>query len=185
MLYVCFDDILVYCSKSGTKISYCPKRFFLSPVETFEMGLELFLSEYCIRTSSFEELNNIWDWMDKRNAEVDMYVIFFHTYSDWINIEFPTYSFKYLSYLFLKRFYQTLSSVFRYPYYMISTVIDCMRSLSVRHIAKMSVLYTLDTLVIIGLKANGVLDPRVEIMKIYTWVEDLLKKLFVRIREQV
>ena len=122
---VCFDDFLVYSSDGSTEVSYCPERFLLSPVELLEVSLKSFFSEDLMRASSFEKLDYMRDWMNKRNTEIYMYMIFFHTNSYWSDIEFFTDSFKYLLYFFLKWFCKTFSSVFGYPYYVISAVIYC------------------------------------------------------------
>ena len=154
-------DFLVYSSYSGTKVSDCPEGFLFSPVELLEMSLESLFSKYLMRTSSFEKLDYMWNGMNKWNTEIYMYMIIFHAYGYWCNIEFFTDSFKYFLYFNLKWFSKTFSSVFCYPYYVIPTVIYCMWSFSVGHIAKKRVLPILDTIVTIGLKANGVLNPKV------------------------
>lgn len=157
---ISFNDFLVYGSHSSTEVSYCPERLFLSPIELLEVSLESLFSEYLMRTSSFEKLNDMRDWMNKRNTEIYMDMIFFHTNSYWSDIEFFTDLFKYLLYFFLRWFCKTSSSVFCYPYYVISAVIHCMWSFSVSHVVRKKVLPILDTIVTIGLKTNGVLNPR-------------------------
>ncbi len=62
------------------------------------MSFEFFYSEDSVRTSSFEEMNNIRDWVNERNAEIEMYVIFFHAYGYRCYIELFTDSFDYFPY---------------------------------------------------------------------------------------
>jgi len=134
LLYVSFDNLLIYSSDCSTEISNCPEGFLFSPEELFEMRLESFFSEDLMRTSSFEKLDNIWNWMNKRNTEIYMYMIFFHAYSYWSNVEFLTDSFKYFLDFILKWLSKAFSSIFCYPYYVIPAVIYCMGSFSVSHI---------------------------------------------------
>jgi len=121
-----FDDFLIYGSDSSTKVSDCPKRFLFSPVELLEVRFEFFLSEHMERASSFEELYYIRNGVNKRNAEVYMHMIFFHTYCYWCNVEFFADSFEYFLYFILKWFYEAFSSILCYPYYVIPAVIYCM-----------------------------------------------------------
>jgi hypothetical protein len=98
------------------------------------MGFESFLPEDLMRGSSFEELNYMRDRMNEGDAEVYMYMIFFHAYSYGSNVELFADSFEYFLNLILKWFCKTFSSIFCYPYYVIPAVIYCMRGFSVSHI---------------------------------------------------
>jgi hypothetical protein len=126
LLNVRLDDILVYSSDRSTEISHCPERFLFSPVELPEVSFESFFSEYLVGTSSFEKLDNMRDWMNQRNTQVYMNMIFFHSYGYWSDIEFFANSLEYFLYFFLEWLCKTFSSILCYPNYVISAVIDCM-----------------------------------------------------------
>jgi hypothetical protein len=130
-----FDDFLIYCSDSSTEISDCPERFLFSPVELFQVRFELLLSEHMEGTSSFEKLYHIGNGVNEWNTEIYVYMIFFHAYCYWCNVEFFADSFEYFLYFILKRFYETFSSILCYPYNVIPAVIYCMGGFSVSHVA--------------------------------------------------
>ena len=127
------------------------------------MRLKYCIGPYMVWASSFKHLDYKWNWMYKRNTQIYMYMIFFHTNSNGCDVEFFADSFYDSLYWFLNWFRKTFSSIFRNPYYVIPAVIDSMWCFSVHHVDLYWVMYTLDTLVTIGLKANRVLDPRMEI----------------------
>ena len=129
------------------------------------MRLKYCIGPYMVWASSFKHLDYKWNWMYKRNTQIYMYMIFFHTNSNGCDVEFFADSFYDSLYWFLNWFRKTFSSIFRNPYYVIPAVIDSMWCFSVHHVDLYWVMYTLDALVTIGLKANGVLDPRMEIME--------------------
>ncbi len=112
--------------------------------------------------SSFKHLYYKRNWMYERNTEVYMYMVFFHTDSNRCDVEFFADSFYDSLYWFLNWFRKTSSSLLRNPYYVIPAVIDSMGCFSVHYVDLYSVMYTLDTLVTIGLKTNGVLYPEME-----------------------
>ena len=130
------------------------------------MRLKYCIGPYMVWASSFKHLDYKWNWMYKRNTQIYMYMIFFHTNSNGCDVEFFADSFYDSLYWFLNWFRKTFSSIFRNPYYVIPAVIDSMWCFSVHHVDLYWVMYTLDTLVTIGLKANGVLDPKVEIKNV-------------------
>ena len=118
------------------------------------MRLKYCIGPYMVWASSFKHLDYKWNWMYKRNTQIYMYMIFFHTNSNGCDVEFFADSFYDSLYWFLNWFRKTFSSIFRNPYYVIPAVIDSMWCFSVHHVDLYWVMYTLDTLVTIGLKAN-------------------------------
>lgn len=57
------------------------------------MSFEFFYPEDSMRTSSFEEINDIGNWVNKWYTEIEMYMVFFHTAGYRCDVEFFTDSF--------------------------------------------------------------------------------------------
>lgn len=91
--YIVLDDFSIYNSYGRYEVSDCPKSSTSSPVVLPEIVTMILVFPDDSGGSSFESFYDVRYWFAQWSSQIQMNMIFFHTYSDDGNIEFFTYSF--------------------------------------------------------------------------------------------